>query len=57
MILSVSKVSGTCGSAKIGRVEGSSPRSPTVRRFSPNHQAASVSTPIATRGEGTALVR
>ena len=56
MIQSVASVSGTCGQRKMGSVEGSSPRSPTVRTSSFQIIETTVSTMMATSGDGTALV-
>ncbi len=56
MIISVSRLSGICGIRKIGRVEGSSPMSPTVRTSKPNQIDAAVRTRMQTSGEGMDLV-
>ncbi|MNT24033.1 hypothetical protein D3C72_1594820 [compost metagenome] len=56
MICSVSKVSGTCGRANIGSVEGNSPRSPTVRISMPEKTATQVRTTMATSGDGMIFV-
>lgn len=56
MIMRVSSVNGTAGSAKSGNVEGNSPMSPTVGNGLPVNTAKSVSTMMATSGAGTSLV-
>ncbi len=56
MIRSVSKVSGTTGSAKKGSSLGNSPMSPTVRNSSPIAMETPVSTMMVMSGEGTAFV-
>lgn len=56
MIVRVSKVRGTSGIRKTGKVEGSSPMSPTVRRSSPNARATAVRATMQTSGEGTERV-
>ena len=53
---SVSSDQGTCGSPKLGRPSGSRPRSATVFRGRSSQCAATVSTTMQTRGEGTAVV-
>ncbi|MNY81153.1 hypothetical protein D3C86_2225650 [compost metagenome] len=56
MICSVSKLSGTSGSSRIGRALGNSPRSATVRVSTPKSRAMAVSTRMQTSGEGMARV-
>ena len=57
MIASVASVKGTCGKPKLGSAEGNWPRSATVRTWMPKTTVMTVSTTIATNGEGMALVR
>ncbi|MNF19456.1 hypothetical protein D3C80_2242750 [compost metagenome] len=57
MMAKVSQVSGTAGRWKIGRDEGICPMSPTVRTSRPVIITKPLIKTIATRGEGTALVR
>ena len=56
MIRSVSRVSGTWGRKRLGRLSGSAPSSPTVGTFSAAYTVTTVSRTIATRGAGTAEV-
>jgi hypothetical protein len=56
MIIRVSKVSGICGMRKTGRVDGSSPMSPTLRRSKPKVRVTAVSTMMQTSGEGIDFV-
>ena len=56
MMARVSQVSGTTGMWNMGKVEGISPMSPTVRTSSPLHMTKPLISTIATRAEGTALV-
>jgi len=55
MIARVSKVSGTSGQRKIGRVSGSSPISPTVRISRPKYMATAVIDRMHSSGEGMTL--
>ena len=56
MMPRVSRVNGTSGISREGRLSGRAPWSPTVGTEMPNTTAAPVSSTIATRGAGTALV-
>ncbi|MNT21220.1 hypothetical protein D3C72_1565520 [compost metagenome] len=57
MIRKVSKLNGTFGIRNTGRDEGSFPMSPTVLTCSPPKMEMTVSTMMATSGDGTAFVR
>ncbi|MNR64615.1 hypothetical protein D3C85_1873240 [compost metagenome] len=57
MIQSMSSVSGTLGMKKNGKVVGNSPMSPTRCTSSPPKNTMRPTTMIATKGEGTKVVR
>ena len=57
MMARVPQVRGTTGRWNIGRVEGIWPMSPTVRTSSPVIMTKALIRTMATRGDGTALVR
>jgi hypothetical protein len=56
-IFSVSRLKGTCGIAKNGRLDGRSPMSPTVRSLMPKKIVKPVRTMMLTNAEGTRFVR
>src|SRR3546814_11203585 len=57
MICSVSRVNGTCGKAKLGNPSGRLPMSPTVWTARPRPMPIALSTRMATRGGGAAVVQ
>ncbi len=56
MIDRVSQVNGRSGKKRVGRLEGSSPSSPTLGICTWNTTAAAVSATMATRGAGMMAV-
>ena len=56
MIVRVFQFRGTSGSSRFGRLDGRRPSSPTVGTWMPDMTTTAVSSTIAIRGAGTALV-